>query len=179
MDTFEYVQDFTLLELTARQYKITGLDNDKLADEVLKHINHRMSDDPNNNLSEDSYLDINQNTEVGKLVSVVDGFGAQKDFKTEHAWGQIHRPLESTNTHHHGISPYAWVYYVKVPPGSGDLTFWFFDKFKFSIPPKEGHLIVFPGWMNHSVSKNRGTEIRISIAGNFMDIAGPQYIYAR
>lgn len=177
MNTFEYIQDITLLELTARQYKITGMDNDKLAEEVLKHIDKRMSNDPNNNLSEDSWLDILPNTEVGHLIQAIDAFGAQKNFKTEHAWGQIHRPLESTNTHNHGITPYAWVYYVKVPPGSGDLTFWFFDKFKHSITPQEGYLVIFPGWMNHSVSKNRGTETRISIAGNFMDIDGEKFQY--
>lgn len=173
MITFDYVQDFTLLKLTASQYKLSGINNDILAEEVLTHINDRYSDDPNNNLSEDSKITIANGTEVQKLVDIVNLLASKKGLITDHAWGQIHRPLESTNTHHHGISPYAWVYYVKVPQGSGDLTFWFFDKFKNSIEPKESHLVLFPGWMNHSVSKNRGSEIRISIAGNLKDISDP------
>jgi Putative 2OG-Fe(II) oxygenase len=177
--THKFIKDFTLLELTARQYLIENIDNDKLAEEVLKFIEVRMSDDPNNNLSEDSKIDPVPGSETEKLIKAADEIGALKNFKTEHAWGQIHRPLESTNTHNHGISPYAWVYYVKVPPGSGDLTFWFFDRFKCSVQPKENHLVVFPGWMNHSVSKNRGDEIRISVSGNFAEIDGPQYVYAK
>ena len=177
MKNFEFIQDFTLLELTARKYKLTGIDNDKLAKEVLKFINDRVSDDPNSNLSEDSKLDIAPGSETEKLINAVDDIGALKNFKTDFAWGQIHRPLESTNTHNHGISPYAWVYYVKVPPGSGDLTFWFLNRFRYSIKPEVGSLIIFPGWMDHSVSKNRGEEIRISVSGNFIDCNGQQYVY--
>jgi hypothetical protein len=171
MNNIEFTQDFTLLELTARQYKLSGLDNDKLAQEVLAHIDNRLSNDPNSGLNEDSRLDRSPGTEVFKLIELVDSVGAVKNLKTKQAWGQIHRPLESTNTHHHGESPFAWVYYIKVPPGSGDLTFWFLDKFRYSIPPKEGHLVLFPGWMNHSVSKNRGKEIRISLSGNFEELS--------
>lgn len=165
-----FVQDVTLLELTARQYKLSGLDNKKLAEEVLAHINERLSDDPNSGLIEDSVYKPQPGDEGYKLLQMVDEIGATKNLKTAYIWGQIHRPLESTNTHHHGTSPFAWVYYVQIPPQSGDLTFWFLDKFRYSIPPKEDHLVLFPGWMLHSVSKNRGEGIRISIAGNFEEI---------
>lgn len=171
MKNFEFTQDFTLLELTARQYRLSGLDNDKLAQEVLTYIDSRLSSDPNSGLNEDSRLDRSPGTEVFKLIELVDSIGAVKNLKTKQAWGQIHRPLESTNTHHHGESPFAWVYYIKVPPGAGDLTFWFLDRFRFSIPPLESHLVIFPGWMNHSVSKNRGNQTRISIAGNFEELS--------
>lgn len=170
MNTIDFIQDITLLELTARQYKLTGLDNKKLAEEVLAYTASRLSEDPNSGLSEDSRLDRSPGTEVAKLIELVDQIGATKKLKTKQAWGQIHQPLESTNTHHHGESPFAWVYYIKVPPGAGDLTFWFLDKFRYSIQPKESHLVLFPGWMNHSVSKNRGNEIRISLAGNFEEL---------
>ena len=171
MKNFEFTQDFTLLELTARQYRLSGLDNDKLAQEVLTYIDSRLSSDPKSGLNEDSMLDRSPGTEVFKLIELVDSIGAVKNLKTKQAWGQIHRPLESTNTHHHGESPFAWVYYIKVPPGAGDLTFWFLDRFRFSIPPLESHLVIFPGWMNHSVSKNRGNQTRISIAGNFEELS--------
>lgn len=167
---FEFVQDITLLELTARQYKLTGLDNAKLAEEVLAYISSRLSDDPNSGLSEDSRIDQSPGTEVHKLIELVDQIGATKNLKTHQAWGQIHRPLESTNTHHHGESPFAWCYYIQVPPNAGDLTFWFLERFRYSIPAKENYLVIFPGWMPHSVSKNRGDGIRISLAGNFQEV---------
>jgi hypothetical protein len=177
MNNYTFNKDITLLELTARKYILSGIDNSILAKEVLKFIDVRMSNDPNSNLNEDSKLPIDPGSETEKLVKLVNEIGALKNFKTDHIWGQIHRPLESTNTHNHGLSPYAWVYYVNVPEGSGDLTFQFFDRFKYSIPPEENALIIFPGWMNHSVSKNRGKDIRISVSGNFADIDGPQFVY--
>ena len=173
MNNIEFTQDFTLLELTARQYKLDGLDNQKLANEVLAFVEQRLSDDPNSGLSEDSRLDRTPGTEVHKLIELVDQIGAKKNLRTKQAWGQIHRPLESTNTHHHGESPFAWVYYIKVPPKAGDLTFWFLERFRYSVPAKESHLVVFPGWMPHSVSKNRSDYIRISLSGNFEEIISP------
>jgi hypothetical protein len=169
--THTFIKDITLLELTARQYKLDGLDNAKLAEEVLAHINDRLSKDPNSGLSEDSILEIPDGSESKRLVAMADEIAKTKNMYTASQWGQIHRPLESTNTHHHGTSPFAWVYYVQVPPGAGDLTFWFLDRFRFSIPPLESHLVIFPGWMNHSVSKNRGNQTRISIAGNFEELS--------
>jgi hypothetical protein len=166
--THTFIKDITLLELTARQYKLSGLDHDLLAKEVLAHKSDRLSDDPNSGLIEDSVLEIPDGSESQRLVAMVDEIAKAKGMYTISQWGQIHRPLESTNTHHHGTSPFAWVYYVKVPPGAGDLTFWFLDRFRFSVKPVEGNLILFPGWMNHSVSKNRSDYIRISIAGNLI-----------
>lgn len=164
--THTFINDITLLELTARQYKLAGLDHNLLAKEVLAHLSDRLSDDPNSGLIEDSVLEIPEGSESRRLVAMVDEIAKTKNMYTTSQWGQIHRPLESTNTHHHGTSPFAWVYYVQAPPGAGDLTFWFLDRFRFSVKPVEGNLILFPGWMNHSVSKNRGNGIRISIAGN-------------
>jgi len=162
----KFIEDITLLELTARKYMLSGIDNSKLAKEVLQHIDVRVSQDPNSGLSEDSLFEIPEGSEGLKLVNLVNEIAAEKGLVNTSQWGQIHRPLESTNTHHHGDSPFAWTYYVQIPPGAGALTFWFLDRFRHSIAPEEGSLIIFPGWMNHSVSKNRGTGTRISVAGN-------------
>jgi hypothetical protein len=164
--TAKFVKDYTLLELTARQYALSGIDNAILADEVLKNIDKRKSQDNNSGLSEDSLFEPVAGSQGRKLIDLVNTIAAEKKLITKSQWGQIHRPLESTNTHHHGDSPFAWVYYVQVPPGSGDLTFWFLDRFRYSIKPEVGNLIIFPGWMNHSVSKNRGTGTRVSVSGN-------------
>jgi hypothetical protein len=167
--TAEFIKDHTLLELTARQYALTGIDNALLAGEVLENIDIRKSQDNNSGLSEDSIFEPVAGSQGHKLIELVNTIAAEKKLITKSQWGQIHRPLESTNTHHHGDSPFAWVYYVQAPLGSGDLTFWFLDRFRYSIKPVVGNLIIFPGWMNHSVSKNRGQYIRISVSGNLSE----------
>jgi Putative 2OG-Fe(II) oxygenase len=163
---YKFIEDITLLELTARKYTISGIDNKKLAEEVLQYINIRKSKDNNSGLSEDSLFEIPEGSEGLKLINIVNEIAKEKGLVNVNQWGQIHRPLESTNTHHHGESPFAWTYYVQIPPGAGSITFSFLDRFRYSIPPEDGTLIIFPGWMNHSVSKNIGDEIRISVAGN-------------
>ena len=162
----KFIEDITLLELTARKYILSGIDNFKLAEEVLKYIDDRKSKDNNSGLSEDSKFDPVEGSEGFKLITAVNEIAKEKGLVNVSQWGQIHRPLESTNTHHHGESPFAWTYYVQIPPGAGDLTFSFLDRFRYSIPAEVNALIIFPGWMNHSVSKNIGTGIRISVAGN-------------
>jgi hypothetical protein len=169
MNNFEYIEDFFMLHLSASKYKIINIDNIKLAEEVLKSSDRKLSNNPNHTNYEDNILNISIGSEIEKLIKSVDELGKSQGLKTESAWGHIHQPLESTNTHNHDPKPYGWVYYVSAPQGSGDLTFWFFNKFRYSIKPEAGTLIVFPGWMDHCVSKNRGTGIRISISGNYIN----------
>jgi hypothetical protein len=158
--------DLVLMELTISKFNTFGVDNEKLAKEVLKNIDIRLTNDLNDTKIEDSLLEIPEHSEANKLISAINDFVKDKRLRNMEQWGQIHRPLESTNLHRHGNYPFAWVYYVQVPPGSGDLTFWFFDKFKNHITPEVGSIILFPGWMQHSVSKNTGKDIRISVSGN-------------
>lgn len=164
----KYIQDLKLLELIAKQYHIHGLDNRKLTEEVLLHKDERLSEDPNSSRIEDTIFEPKEGDEGYKLIQMVNTVGSKFGITTENVWGHIQRPLESTNTHHHDDSPFSWVYYVQVPEKSGDLTFWFLDnKFRYHLKPKENNLIVFPGWMLHSVGKNMSGGIRISISGNF------------
>jgi len=83
--------------------------------------------------------------------------------------------------HDHGGAILACVYYVKAPEGSGDLQLvdprggvnweWIQDdgsynvKYK-KIKPKEGTLVIFPGYVMHSVMKNECKGERVSIATN-------------
>jgi len=162
----EFVEDILLMELMVHKFSITGIDNTALAQEVLINQDIRRKDDPNSIMNEDSLLVLSPESQALKLVTVVNNLVASKKLITTEQWGLIHRPLESTNTHRHGDRPLSWVYYVKIPKKAGDLVFSFFDKFTSSLAPEEGTLLMFPGWMQHSVSKNKSDEIRISIAGN-------------
>ena len=162
----EFVEDIVLLELMVHKFNITGIDNAILAQEILNQQDIRSSDDPNSIMNEDSLLDISTGSEARKLITAINDLTTPRNFVTVGQWGLIHRPLESTNTHRHADYPLSWVYYVKIPEKAGDLVFSFFDKFAIPITPEECVLLLFPGWMHHSVSKNKSDKIRISVAGN-------------
>jgi hypothetical protein len=162
----EFVEDMVLLELIVHKFNITGINNTILAQEILHHQDVRSNDNPNSIMHEDSLLDISPGSEAFKLITTINQLTASRNFVTIEQWGLIHRPLESTNTHRHDDHPLSWVYYVKIPERAGDLVFSFFDRFSVPITPKEGVLLLFPGWMHHSVSKNKSNETRISVAGN-------------
>ena len=83
-------------------------------------------------------------------------------------WGAIYREGDYTIMHNHWPQLWSFVYYVSCSEGSAPLMF---DrcihpgKGRESIHPKTGLMVMFPGWVNHSVPKHVG-EDRIVVAGN-------------
>ena len=91
-------------------------------------------------------------------------------------WGNVYHKGDYTDSHDHMPAPYSFTYYVKAPDGSAPLIF---DDLGETWYPKEGDLVLFPGYVKHSVPKHTIDENRISIAGNITtawDIRG-QYVY--
>ena len=111
--------------------------------------------------------------------------GSKSAAKVDNIWFNVSREGNYNDSHCHLNTPMSGVFYVNVPDHnarirfynpnpvitycnsfmdvdySSDLTFhevWF--------EPVEKHLIMFPGWMFHSVDKNESEEPRISIAFN-------------
>lgn len=88
------------------------------------------------------------------------------------AWAHALESKEQTLFHNHatpssGLWVMSWCYYAKFPKDSGNIVFVpDYHSFQTVIEPKESHLIVFPGWMNHWTTKNISNEKRISISGN-------------
>ena len=88
----------------------------------------------------------------------------QVDMMAYDCWGAIYREGDRTIMHNHWPHLWSFVYYVNCPAGSAPLVF---DKevSKYSVEPKTGLMVMFPGWVNHSVPKHEGKE-RIMVAGN-------------
>ena len=88
-------------------------------------------------------------------------------------WGHIHEKNMSTSLHNHDKAYVSAVVYVKIPEGSGDIMFFpqfnqydnaaYASKFK----PEEGIYYIFPGFLNHAVTRNMSEEKRISLSFNF------------
>jgi uncharacterized protein (TIGR02466 family) len=87
-------------------------------------------------------------------------------------WASIHLNGTGHQPHHHVNSAVSGVFYVSVPPGSGDIVFNDprgglppFGK-TLRIKPTIGDVILFPGYLIHSVLPTLTSEPRISISFN-------------
>ena len=160
----------TLFNITANLLELDDIDNIKLASEILANPIRR-TEDPDSTLFEDTILNAPDGSEAKNLIDKMSQLAQLNSLKLSAYWSQIHQPLESTDLHHHGLVDHSWVYYVKVPPGSGNLIFVLDDKDnrcpQCTFTPKEGQCIIFPSYIRHRVSKNMSNDVRISVAGDF------------
>ena len=102
-------------------------------------------------------------------------------------WTNINGPGCHNIKHHHPQCNLAGVFWIKVPPKSGNLLFesphsfnsfteihCYTDKFikntnsylTYSYKPIEGEIVIFPSFLIHSVLKNESDEDRISYSFN-------------
>ena len=98
-------------------------------------------------------------------------------------WAIINKQNSFNERHHHGNSALSAAYYVRANEESGDIVF--YDPrpaFTFSHPenseinnlngqtksitPKSGMLVLFPGYLEHSVQPSRSNDDRIVISFN-------------
>ena len=82
--------------------------------------------------------------------------------------------------HHHGLTDISGVYYYKTNGKDGNLFFETPNQFlgstlcyekygdRWEHNPKEGKLILFPGWLKHGVSTNDTDDDRISLSFNII-----------
>lgn len=105
------------------------------------------------------------------------------------AWANINGRGDSNDMHNHAASHWSGVYYVQVPEKAGELCLFdprpninmtnsgnqFLDIFQQSperIEPRVGTMVIFPSWLQHSVSAQQSDEERISIAFNLRFLTG-------
>ena len=97
-------------------------------------------------------------------------------------WFIINKKGDFNHKHCHPPAWYAGAYYVKKPKNSGDIIFHdaiperrFDDTSIIStnVESEEGDLILFPGWLEHSVKKSETNKDRIVISFN---ISRPDYV---
>ena len=129
-----------------------------------------------------------------KKLTMLWGLVEDCEIKVNQAWLNVTRPLEHpqniNETHMHPRHFTACVYYIKADQNCGDLVLFppaqtteyalppklvgmgnEFNGTRYTVTPKEGMLISFPGWINHQVKDNFSNNDRISIAFN-CDLSG-------
>lgn len=99
-------------------------------------------------------------------------------------WANVNQQGQGARPHTHPNNFLAGVYYLRVPPDSGELVFHdprpqahvlapaarernAYNMARQGLAPREGRLVLFPAWLLHSVAPNRSAEARVSIAFNF------------
>lgn len=145
-------------------------DYKQIAKEILSQKHSKVNNNPMSTGYEDYTLKYLPNSESSKFVNYISNYALDKNFSLSGIWSHIHYPLESTNTHNHGIGGLSFVYYVQVPKNSGLFVVDLQQGYRHSIIPKEGTLLLFQSWVPHLVTKNLSNDIRISISGNFKEI---------
>jgi uncharacterized protein (TIGR02466 family) len=175
--------------------KDVQLDNNKLAQDIVNWSNQDKGVSKTNYKGWHSTTDMGQKPEYQQLVTEL--LRMQKEiYNNEHLdrhailgnmWANIN-PTDGMNQPHiHPNSLFSGVYYVKSQPNAGRLKI--YDPrpgVQFVMPvrkpgdpgkdmwrdaniePVVGRIIMFPGWLWHSVEPNKSNDLRISVSFNFI-----------
>jgi len=96
------------------------------------------------------------------------------------SWLTLNKPGISSHIHDHGNAHISGVYWYKTNGNDGDIVFRNTVKelkcnpigssiaHENSFPPEQGRLILFPGFLDHSVRENRTDNDRISLSFNIL-----------
>jgi len=80
-------------------------------------------------------------------------------------WGAIYSTGDYTKIHEHWPQIWSWVYNVTCCNKCAPLKF-IDSLYEHTIYPKSGNMVLFPGWIRHSVPEHQCDHDRIILAGN-------------
>ena len=81
-------------------------------------------------------------------------------------WGAIYTKGNYTKLHEHWPQIWSWVYNVECCEKCSPLVFNDAPQGAHYVYPKSGNMILFPGWIRHSVPEQQCDHDRIILAGN-------------
>ena len=146
----------------------------------------------NNLQNVDEFEDMNL-----RILQVCQRIAESQHFKSNivfqlQAWVNISPPGASNQIHYHPNCHFSGVYYVSLDaPECGSIFFrdprvasrmltypteqiTEFTASELRMPPEEGRLYVFPGWLEHGVDENRSSRDRVSISFNVLAVPAGQ-----
>jgi uncharacterized protein (TIGR02466 family) len=122
---------------------------------------------------------------LSQILSVTDSVAKElslQNLRLTNLWANINKPYNYNQLHVHPGAILSGTYYIKKPANSGSIEFMRSDGGEHFTNPNQksfftdgwaifeavqGTLVIFPGWLKHSVGANLSTEDRISISFNF------------
>lgn len=136
--------------------------------------------------SKDFILDHDNLKELlSQILSVTDSVAKElslQNLTLTNLWANVNGPYNYNQLHVHPGAILSGTYYVKKPENSGSIEFMRSDGGEHFTNPNQksfftdgwaifeavqGTLVIFPGWLKHSVGANLSTQDRISISFNF------------
>ena len=107
----------------------------------------------------------------------------KQKIKINNMWAIVNKGGSTNLRHQHGNSTISGAYYVRAPENCGEIVFYdprpapvysypkaissnLLNAQVNGISPKEGALVLFPSYVDHSVNENRSNEERIVISFN-------------
>ena len=120
---------------------------------------------------------------IEKVITDMNWEKDKQSVKISNMWAIINTGGSTNSRHQHGNSTISGAYYVRAPENCGDIVFYdprpapvfyyptavssnFLNAQVNSITPKEGALILFPSYVDHSVNENLSNKERIVISFN-------------
>ena len=147
---------------------------DPLIKILLNNYHTKIDSSSDSTRFEDSYCPSNQYLdEIIKQIKTDFYAATQENIKESNFWGHIHEKNMSTTLHNHDKAYVSAVVYLKIPKGSGKIVFiprlnqYDNGAYATDIQPEEGVYYIFPGYLDHCVTRNMSEEKRISLSFNF------------
>ena len=120
--------------------------------------------------------------ELGKHLSTyIQSFYSNKfQWMISNSWLSLFKKGNYGHVHEHGTSTISGVYYYQTNEKDGKLFFrapnpyyqsnniWQNFKQELIVEPKQGLLILFPGWLDHGIQTNETNHDRISLSFNIV-----------
>ena len=120
---------------------------------------------------------------IEKVMTDMNWEKNKQSVKISNMWAIINIGGSTNSRHQHGNSTISGAYYVRAPKNCGDIVFYdprpapvfyyptalssnLLNAQVNSITPKEGALILFPSYVDHSVNENLSNSERIVISFN-------------
>ena len=120
---------------------------------------------------------------IEKVMTDMNWDKEKQSVKISNMWAIINTGGSTNSKHQHGNSTISAAYYVRAPENCGDIVFYdprpapvFYYPMALgsnllnaqvnNITPKEGALILFPSYLDHSVNENLSNDERIVISFN-------------
>lgn len=152
----------------------TDVNLDELENILIANYDNRLSNVIDDTSFEDSVCPPNQYVdEIIKEMQIDFCAATKEEIVPAKYWGHIHEKNMSTTLHNHYDSYVSAVLYVKIPKGSGSIVFrprinqYDNSAYASKFQPEEGVYYMFPGYLDHFVTRNMSEERRISISFNF------------
>ena len=120
---------------------------------------------------------------IEKVITDMNWEKEKQSVKISNMWAIVNTGGSTNSKHQHGNSTISAAYYVRAPKNCGDIVFYdprpapvfyypralssnLLNAQINSVTPKEGALILFPSYLDHSVNENLSNDERIVISFN-------------